>query len=97
MKHTDPNVLPRLFGPTVSSTKAKPIVQTTAALMPCNARATISTGTLWPRESIIVAPESASSPSRKGACRVDTRSAITPARGEKRTDAPAYAARMAET
>ncbi|KAI4241700.1 MAG: hypothetical protein LQ352_007392 [Teloschistes flavicans] len=73
----------------LSNTKARPMVHTTAALVPWRTRAMVRTATDLPRNSINVAPSSATSPIRKGAWRVETRSAMMPAGGEKRTEAPA--------
>ena len=86
---TLPTVFPKLFGPTVSKTKASPIVHTTAALIPCRILATTSTGTVWPRNNIKVAASNATNPIRKGVCLALVRSAITPAGIEKQTEAPA--------
>jgi hypothetical protein len=58
--HTEPMVLPRFFGPTVSRHNASPTVQTKAELTPWRTRAIVRTGKVLPTNSRTVARSKAS-------------------------------------
>lgn len=74
-----PTVTPNLSGPTVSRTRARPTVQTVAALIPWRIRAPMREPMLWPTESKIVLPSNEINPPKKGVCLDDSLSAMMPA------------------
>src|SRR5687767_11184023 len=89
-----PIVTPRFCCPTVSMSRANPIVQTVPPEAPCRNRASASTGIEFPTARRIVDNSSSTRPRRKGNWREeDSLSASTPAIGDAKQDAAAYIAR----